>query len=75
MKSQRGVQGEPMMMMQSRGSMENSGMKNKSRSPARKTLAPSISHRESNKTKPIQQRLKNMNDDNGNDEDDKESSK
>jgi len=37
MKSQRGVQGEP-MMMQSRGSMENSGMKNKSRSPARKVL-------------------------------------
>lgn len=54
MESQRGTQGHQ-MMVQSGGSMANSGMKKKSMPPAKKSLAPPTSQKKSNKPKPMQQ--------------------
>jgi len=72
--SQRGTQAH-MMMVQSGGSMANSGMKKKSMPPAKKSLGPPISQKKSNKPKPMQQQKpqqqKSMNDDDD-DEDDED---
>ncbi|CAF0716434.1 unnamed protein product [Adineta steineri] len=84
MESQRGTQGQPMMMAQSGGSMGSSGMKKKSMPPAKKSLAPPTSQKKSNKPKPMQQQQQapppppqknnnnktNNNDDDDDDEDD-----
>ncbi|CAF1353061.1 unnamed protein product [Rotaria magnacalcarata] len=52
MESQRGAQNHPAMMIQSAGSMTSNGMKKKSMPPVKKSLAPSISQKKSNKPKP-----------------------
>ena len=78
--SQRGAQGHQMAMVQSGGSMANSGMKKKSIPPAKKSLAPPTSQKKSNKPKPMQQQkapppqqqLKKDNDDDDDEEEDED---
>jgi hypothetical protein len=79
MESQRGAQNHPAMMIQSAGSMTSNGMKKKSMPPVKKSLAPSISQKKSNKPKPIppqkppqQQQQKNSHDGKEDEEDEDE---
>ncbi len=58
--SQRGAQVHPMMMIQSKGSMTNRGMKEKrkSMSPAKKSLAPSTLQKKKNLMKRLEDNSK-----------------